>query len=213
MRHFAIPAAALALCGAAMTSNAQQTDSDRVIVDVDACVDLATREQRLECYEESVDAVLREREVAEDTAETAATSAGSTAVEPEPSRTARRAERREAREAEKRQREAETRAAAAVAARQAAEDAAEAAAQAAAAAEDSSFTAGEIVATIAALREVEPNAYLITLDNDQIWRQDSEKPYLLRVGTEVRLRPSNWGTSYRLTDPKVGNFITVRRVR
>jgi len=213
MRHSTIAAATLALCGVAMNCHAQQPDSDHVIVDVDTCVDLGTREQRLECYEARVNEILQARETEESTAEADITIPSSEPVEPESSRASRRTDRREAREAEKLEREAAARAAAAAAALEAAAQAAEVAAEAAAAAEDPSYTAGEIVATISALRELEPNAYLITLDNGQVWRQDHEKPYLLRVGTEVRLRPSNWGPSYRLTDPNVGNFIAVRRIK
>lgn len=70
----------------------------------------------------------------------------------------------------------------------------------------------EVVAKIAAIREFEPDAYLITLDNGQTWRQSAPKRYLLRIGAEVHLRPSSWGSSYRLTDPDVGNYIQVTRI-
>jgi hypothetical protein len=72
---------------------------------------------------------------------------------------------------------------------------------------------GEIVATVTALQELEPNAYLITLDNDQVWRQNRLKPNRLRVGTEVRLRPTRWGPSYRLTAPGINGYLQVERVR
>lgn len=197
-------AAVLALCGPAITANAQQPGSERVIVDVGPCVDLATPERQRECYEKRINEVVQGRAANGNNVETEAGSAAT--AEPEPSRASRRAERREARAAERRRK------AAAEAAATAAE-AAEAAAQAAAAVEDPGYAAGEIVAKVTALREIVPDAYLITLDNGQIWRQHFEKSYLLRVGSEVRLRPSNWGPSYRLTDPTVGNFIVVRRVR
>jgi hypothetical protein len=71
----------------------------------------------------------------------------------------------------------------------------------------------EIIANITAIREMEPDAYLITLDNGQTWRQSTPKRYLLRVGAEVHLQPSTWGSSYRLTDPNVGNYIQVTRVK
>ena len=72
--------------------------------------------------------------------------------------------------------------------------------------------AGEIIATITAIREMEPDAYLITLDNGQVWLQNVPKRYLLRIGAEVHIQPSTWGPSYRLTDPTVGNYIQVKRV-
>ena len=86
------------------------------------------------------------------------------------------------------------------------------AAEAAAAAEDPGYTAGEIIANITTIREMEPDAYLITLDNGQVWLQNAPKRYLLRIGAEVHIRPSTWGPSYRLTDPNVGNYIQVKRV-
>jgi len=112
----------------------------------------------------------------------------------------------------------ETREAAAEAAREA-----EAAAAAAASEASRQAAAGlpgggsdepdEIVATITSFREVEPNEFLISLDNGQVWRQNRPRRYLLRVGAEVRLRSTHFGPSYRLTDPEVGSFIQVERVR
>lgn len=71
----------------------------------------------------------------------------------------------------------------------------------------------EIVATVAALRETVPNSYLITLDNGQVWRQTVPMPYRLREGLEVRLYPSRWGDSYRLTNEQLRGYIQVERVR
>lgn len=71
----------------------------------------------------------------------------------------------------------------------------------------------EFVATVTATREFEPNALIITLDNGQIWRQNRPRRYLLLDGTEVVMRESNWGSSYRLTNPDVGGFIVVERIR
>ena len=71
----------------------------------------------------------------------------------------------------------------------------------------------QIVATIAALRERGPNSYLITLDNGQMWDQVRPQWYALRPGLEVRLYPTNWGESHRLTSVEHGGFIQVRRVR
>ena len=218
MRRSVISTISLAACGLAITSNAQLPDSgsSRVIVDVDTCVNLETREQQLECYGNRVNEVLRAREAQANANANAnvnepeTTIVSDVTVEPEPSRASRSAERREAREAETRQREADEAAAAAAAA---VEAAVAAAAEAIAAAEDPSYTAGEIVAKITQLREMEPDAYFVYLDNGQVWRQNVPKSYLLRIGAEVRLRPGRMGPSYRLTDPEVGNFIQVRRVR
>jgi hypothetical protein len=71
----------------------------------------------------------------------------------------------------------------------------------------------EIVGTIAGLRETVPNAYLITLENGQVWRQMRPKAYPLRAGDAVRIYPTNWGPAYRLTVEGIGSFIQVERVR
>jgi hypothetical protein len=71
----------------------------------------------------------------------------------------------------------------------------------------------EIVSTISSLREMEPNNWLIELENGQVWRQNRPKRYRLSEGDEVILRSTRWGVSYRLTDPDLGGFIQVERVR
>jgi hypothetical protein len=71
----------------------------------------------------------------------------------------------------------------------------------------------EIVGTIETLQARLPNAYMITLDNGQVWRQTNPKFYPLRPGQTVRLRSTAWGTSYRLTTDERGGFIQVERVR
>jgi hypothetical protein len=188
-----------------LTCNAYAQQSDGVLVDVDDCIELETREAQLTCYEERVNEVLRSRNEESGSSSQAAATDNDAALEPEPSRISRRAERREARLAEQRQIELERR-------QRAAEEAVIAAAEAQAALEDAEYTAGEIVAEVIELREMEPDAYMITLDNGQIWRQSQAKRYPLFVGATVELRPSPWGPSYRLTDPNVGNFIQVRRI-
>jgi hypothetical protein len=71
---------------------------------------------------------------------------------------------------------------------------------------------GEIVGTIAALRETAPDTYLITLDNGQIWRQVASKRYRLQTGMDVRIYPG-WGNSLRLTAVDANGFIQVERAR
>jgi hypothetical protein len=70
---------------------------------------------------------------------------------------------------------------------------------------------GEIVGTIAALRETAPDTYLITLDNGQIWRQVASKRYRLLTGMDVRIY-SGWGNSLRLTAVGANGFIQVERI-
>jgi hypothetical protein len=70
----------------------------------------------------------------------------------------------------------------------------------------------DIRAAVAGLRETVPNAYLITLDNGEVWRQTVPKTYPLRHGDAVRIYYSRWGT-YRLTNEQLKSFIQVERVR
>ena len=70
----------------------------------------------------------------------------------------------------------------------------------------------EFVATVTALRETVPNAYLITLDNGQVWRQNRPQEYLLQPGQRVTLRATRWGHSYRLSGDSLNGFIQVERV-
>jgi len=70
----------------------------------------------------------------------------------------------------------------------------------------------DVEARVAELRETVPNAYLITLDNGQVWRQTVPKTYALRPGDEVRVYYSKWRT-YRLTNERLRSFIQVERVR
>ena len=70
----------------------------------------------------------------------------------------------------------------------------------------------EIQARITDLRETVPHAYLITLDNGQVWRQTVPKNYGLREGIPVRIYYSRW-RAYRLTNEQLKSFIQVERVR
>jgi hypothetical protein len=71
----------------------------------------------------------------------------------------------------------------------------------------------DVVAKVAELRETVPNAYLITLDNGQVWRQTQAKfGYLLRPGYDVRVYSSRW-RSFRLTSRQLPGYIQVERVR
>src|SRR5205814_6021710 len=69
----------------------------------------------------------------------------------------------------------------------------------------------EIVAKVAELRQTVPNAYVITLDNGQVWRQAHPMPYPLRTGLVVRVRETKFG--YRLSAPELHGQIQVERVR
>ncbi|HUF73939.1 MAG TPA: hypothetical protein VMR74_13685 [Gammaproteobacteria bacterium] len=71
----------------------------------------------------------------------------------------------------------------------------------------------EYSGTIVEMREYMPSAYIIRLDNGQIWEQTEPKRYPLRPGLEVRIYPTRWGTRYRLTGLDSGGHIQVRRVQ
>jgi len=201
MRHFAIIGVAFAVYVPLMTANAQAPEG--LLVDVESCVTLKSRQQQLECYESQVQAALGARG---DEAGSNVPESGNVREPAAGTESAHKPSRAEQREVERRRREADRRQREATAALAAA-------AEAAVAAEDLSYTAGEIVGEIAAFKEVRPDAYVIQLTNGQIWEQTHPRKYLLRVGAQVRIRPSSWGTSYRLTDPDVGSFIQVTRTK
>jgi hypothetical protein len=77
---------------------------------------------------------------------------------------------------------------------------------------DESGDPPDIFGTIVELRETVPNAYVITLDNGQVWRQTVPDEYALREGMPVRLYYSRW-RAYRLTNERLRGFIQVERVR
>jgi hypothetical protein len=74
-------------------------------------------------------------------------------------------------------------------------------------------THGDVVATIADLRETVPNSWLITLDNGQLWQQSYPEPYFLRPGMRVTLHASRWGSAYRLSAEGLNGFIQVKRFK
>jgi hypothetical protein len=78
---------------------------------------------------------------------------------------------------------------------------------------DSQRVQVDVVATITELRETVPNSYLITLDNDQVWRQKEPKWFPLRVGQAVRVFPSSWGNTFRLSVQGLSGYIQVERAR
>lgn len=69
------------------------------------------------------------------------------------------------------------------------------------------------IASITQLRETVPNAWLVALDNGEVWEQIDPKPYRLREGMQVRIYASSWGSSYRLTALDLNGFIRVRQRR
>ena len=80
-------------------------------------------------------------------------------------------------------------------------------------AHDPSAESSSIVATVTALKETVPNAYQITLDNGQVWRQRDSQRYPLQPGQRVTLSRTKWGEAYRLNAEGLHGFIQVERVR
>jgi hypothetical protein len=78
---------------------------------------------------------------------------------------------------------------------------------------DAQTNPAEIVATVTELHETVPNAWLITLDNGQVWRQNTPQRFALKTGQRVTLRTTKWGASYRLSADTLNGFIQVERVR
>lgn len=198
--------AAIAACAAALVlpAGAQQ---DGLTVEVGECVDLPTPERRLACFEAQVEAAQKEREA--DTARAArgaspSPAAGGAAPAPaaRPAEPAPRVVEARVRPEPQRSPSAAQGASPEKELRSSRRE------------EDDSDRLGpDIFARVAELRETVPNSYLITLDNGQIWRQTVPMAYALREGYEVRLYPSRWGDSYRLTNETLRGYIQVERVR
>ena len=71
----------------------------------------------------------------------------------------------------------------------------------------------ELNAKVAETRETVPNAFLITLDNGQVWRQTQPRyNYSLRPGYDVRIWTSRI-RSFRLESRQLPGYIQVERVR
>jgi len=58
-----------------------------------------------------------------------------------------------------------------------------------------------------------PDGWIITLESGQIWRQTVSRRYALLEGQEVKITPSKWGSSYRMTVSNLGGFIRVERIK
>jgi hypothetical protein len=169
---------------ALVQSVAAQTDS--VIVEVGGCVDLPTPEQRLACFEAQVDAA-RTAPAASPAAAPAAAPAASTAAVPAATGSTVPADFGFSEQEVERARER--------------------------ASEREREAPPEIIAKVAELRETVPNAYLITLDNGQVWRQTQPRyDFSLRPGFDVRVYESRWN-SFRLTSSRQRGHIQVERVR
>ncbi|MEO8466934.1 MAG: hypothetical protein ABI640_16475 [Gammaproteobacteria bacterium] len=168
-------------------------ESGKVMIDVADCIKLTAPEARLACYESRAAAVSGERAAQAAAARPAASAptlsapaaaAPIRAPEPAPAAT-EPAQSRTDRQSRR-------------------EDSDRAAADAA---------AGEIVSRVKDVREVLPNAWHITLENGQVWRQTVSKHYELRAGAQVRIYTTHWGSAYRLSADNLNGYIQVERAR
>ncbi len=72
----------------------------------------------------------------------------------------------------------------------------------------------ELVDSVSGIKLVQHNTLEITLGSGQVWRQMINRRYPLKVGDEVRLRPTGFGTSFRLSAARLdgSGFIQVERI-
>lgn len=193
-RFTAVEFALIAILCVVAAPSAMSQENDAVTVDVARCIDLESAEARLACFGLEVNAVLEQREAIEADASDAETagrevdvdaSAGAAPPIDPPARS--------------------------IPARENQDDAG--ARQAAVIETGADETADEYTGTVVDFYERLPSAYVITLDNGQVWLQTEPKQYPLRPGLEVRIYPTGWGQKYRLHGIGTGNHIQVQRIR
>ena len=201
----AVAVASIVLGSVLIAHAAAAQDGASVVVDVAECVSIVADDERFACYERRVAESTRretERETSVPESNSAAIDAAPESRSPtalpsaaalDPPETGSLEERRNARDAERLQAQEER------AQRRATRDES-------VGAEETGFTA-----SIAQLRETVPNAWLVALDNGEVWEQVDPKPYRLKEGMQVRIYASGWGSSYRLTTPELNGFIRVRQ--
>jgi hypothetical protein len=206
-------AIAVATCLAPRAVRAQDTPA-RVLVDVGDCVSLKSPDERLGCFDRHAEAARPNRDASPapqtsaaapaQTAPLAASIAAaplatSTAAQPTVSAAASPATSAAPTPAQPPSMSAQS-----ASAEQAGHDNAQ---------HDAKAKPPEIVAAVTELHETVPNAWLITLDNGQVWRQNTAQRFALKVGERVTLRATKWGASYRLSAETLTGFIQVERVR
>lgn len=70
----------------------------------------------------------------------------------------------------------------------------------------------ELTDTIAEVKKYGANTRTITLSSGQVWRQMYDQTYDLKPGDKITIKPTGWGTAYRLYCDRLGSFIQVRRI-
>lgn len=81
------------------------------------------------------------------------------------------------------------------------------------AAEAAALEADTMHAKVAQLSQYKSNAWEITLDNGQVWRQVYSQSFLLRKGDDVKIYPTTWGEQFRLETVSGRGFLRVQRLR
>jgi hypothetical protein len=221
-RSVAVAAAIFAVLAVPAATLGQQPES--VVVDVGSCVKLTSPGERLDCYEEQVQ---RARAAAPVSPAPPAAQPPPAAAPPASPATAPQAQAPQALAPPAPARQVVTPPAPAPQAVAAPAPAAPAGSPGAQASErpvrvenarvrrrESPDASEEFEGVITALRETVPNAWVVTLDNGQVWRQDYPEPYRLQVGQSVQISESRgFGRGYRLTVAALGGSIQVERVR
>jgi hypothetical protein len=177
-----------------------------VTIDVADCVKLTSPEERFACYERQVDATGAQKGAAQPAAPPAAAPASPPAPAKAPPATGVAPAAAPAAAA----------AATAIPAAPPKPATAPATTKTAEPTSPSSNSKGappDIEGTIKELRETVPSAYLITLDDGQVWQQTYPEPYFLHAGMRVTLRATKWGSAYRLSAEGQNGFIQVKRVQ
>lgn len=70
----------------------------------------------------------------------------------------------------------------------------------------------DLVGKIVALNQALPNRWSITLESGQRWRQVVGRRFALKVGDEVTISPTFWGSAYRLKVARLSGYIQVELV-
>lgn len=72
----------------------------------------------------------------------------------------------------------------------------------------------ELISNIVEIEQLRARKVQLTLANGQVWRQKNIANYRLRVGYEIRIYPSGWGSnSFRLSSRRLGGYIPIERIR
>jgi len=70
----------------------------------------------------------------------------------------------------------------------------------------------ELIDTVAKIEEFMRSRWTITLESGQVWRQVQARRYNLKKGDSVRIYPTMWGSSYRMTAERLSGYIQVQRI-